>query len=187
MDYQSVLDSLADAIVVSGLDDCIIHLNPAAERLLGWTCAEVKGSSLKVLMPERMHAAHERGFNRFVATRRPHIMGRAVRVPALRKDGVEIEIELALSTFPRFDGNCCIVATIRDLSDRVELERHLRISRYLKAANAGAATLAQKLEVAHVVTTATTCLVEGLEAALGRIWLYEGPKNRLVLRSSAGL
>jgi PAS domain S-box-containing protein len=187
MQNFAVLDSLADAIVVGNLHDRIVYLNPTAERLLGWTCAEAKGESLKILMPVRMHDAHDRGFHRFVTTGQPHIMGRAVRVPALRKDGVEIQIELALSTFRFSDGEPSIIATIRDLSDRVELERHLRISKYLKAANEAAAALTERLDVAHVVRTAAASLVDGFDAALGRVWLCDPERNRLVLRSSAGL
>jgi PAS domain S-box-containing protein len=82
---------------VGDLDGRIVHLNPAAERLLGWKAVDVEGQSMKVLMSARMHAAHSEGFQRFVTTRQPRIMGRAVRVPALRKDGVEIDVELALS------------------------------------------------------------------------------------------
>jgi PAS domain S-box-containing protein len=183
----AVLDSLADAIVVGDLEDRIVHVNPAAERLLGWTCHEARGESLKILMPARMHDAHDRGFRRFVATGEGRILGRAVRVPALRKDGTEIEIELALSTFRFGDGPTSIIATIRDLADRVELERHLQISKYLKAANKAAASLTETLDVAHVVRTAAASLVDGFDAALGRVWLLDASRGSLVLHASAGL
>jgi len=186
VDSLAVLNSLADAIVVGGVDDRIVHLNPAAERLLGWASADAKGQPLTVLMPERMREEHERGFTRFISTGKSQIMGRAVRVPALRKDGTEIEIELALSSFAFGDGQPCIVATIRDLVDRVEIERQLRISKYLKAANRAAAGLAEKLDVAHVVQTAAEGLVEGFDAALGRVWLFDRAQNRLVHIASAG-
>ena len=74
------------------------HLNPAAERLLGWRASEAEGQSRTVLMPSRMHARHIEAFGRFMATSEPRIIGRAVRVPAIRKDGVEIDMQLALST-----------------------------------------------------------------------------------------
>ena len=70
VNYLAVLNSLADAIVVGGVDDRIVHLNPAAERLLGWTSSEANGQPLTLLMPQRMHEAHERGFKRFIATYR---------------------------------------------------------------------------------------------------------------------
>lgn len=126
MDYRTVLNSLADSIVVGDLHDCIRHINPAAERLLGWTSSELEGQPLTVLMPKRMHAQHSRGVRHFVDTGQPRIMGRAVRVPALHKDGRELDIELALSTFSLAGGELAVVATIRDLADRVELERQLR-------------------------------------------------------------
>jgi PAS domain S-box-containing protein len=187
VNYRTVLDSLADAIVVGDLDGRIVHLNPAAERLLGWKAVDVEGQSMKVLMSARMHAAHSEGFQRFVTTRQPRIMGRAVRVPALRKDGVEIDVELALSPLAIGEERPLIVASMRDLSDRVELERQLRISRYLKAVSDSAAALTQELDAHHVMRTAADRLVTGFEAALGRVWLFDRDKNLLLLRASAGL
>jgi PAS domain S-box-containing protein len=188
VDYQTILDSLADAIVVADLGDRIVYINPAAERLLGWTRAEVVGQALTMLMPARMHALHLKGFQRFVETRNAHIMGRPVRVPAVRKDGREIDIELILSSLlPSPTGDQLIVATMRDLSDRVELERQLHVTRYLKAAAASTAALTAQLDVDHVVKAAATSLVAGFDAALGRVWLHDSSRNALILRASAGL
>lgn len=185
--HLTVLDSLSDAIVVGDLGDRIVHINPAAERLLGWTSAELEGRPLTLLMPERMHVQHTEGVRRFAATRTAKIMGKAVRVPALRKDGSEIDIELTLSTFELPGEAPAVIATMRDLAERVELERQLQITRYLRAATDGVARLTERLDVDHVVRTAAVVLVEGFDAALARVWLPDSARGALILRASAGL
>lgn len=124
LDYRLVLDSFADAVVASDESDCIVYVNQAVEKLLGWPRMELIGQPLGILMPSRMRGAHAEGFKRFIATHQPRIVGKAVRVPALHREGHEVDVELTLSAFRVGDGDL-IVASMRDLRDRVELERQL--------------------------------------------------------------
>ena len=122
---RQVLDALADATIAAGKDGKIVYANPAAERLLGWQNGALAGELLAVLMPARMHSAHGAGFERYMRTHEPHIMGKPVRVPARRRDGSELDVELTLSALEAPDGTTLIVASLRDLRDRVELEQQL--------------------------------------------------------------
>lgn len=117
--YRAVLDALGDATIVSDLDGRVAYANPAAQTLTGWQLDELAGQPLTLIMPERLRERHLAGFRRYVETRVPRMMGRAVRLPLLRRDGVEVEIELTLAKFP----DDLIIASLRDLRDRVELER----------------------------------------------------------------
>jgi PAS domain S-box-containing protein len=119
IDYRPVLDALADAVVVADRAGKIVHLNPAAEDLLGWRAGEVVARPLTILMPARLQAAHLAAFDRYVTTGTSRIMGRPIRVAALHKDGRELDIDLTLSELP----TGLIVAAMRDLRERVELER----------------------------------------------------------------
>src|SRR5437879_10015480 len=98
-DYRLILDALGDAVVAADGANRIVYVNPAAERLLGWPAAELLGRPITTIQPERMHAMHLAGFHRYVATRVPKLAGHAVRVPALRRDGTEIDVELSLAAF----------------------------------------------------------------------------------------
>src|SRR5262245_9912786 len=97
-DYMSVFEVLGDAVVVSSSSNRVEYVNPPAEKLLGWTAADLIGKPLTTIMPPRMHAAHQAAFDRYISTRVPRLMGRPVRVPALCKDGTEVDIELLLSS-----------------------------------------------------------------------------------------
>ncbi|MGE0550494.1 MAG: PAS domain S-box protein [Kofleriaceae bacterium] len=116
------LDRLGDGVVVTRADDRIHYVNEALTRLLGWSRGELVGAPLTTLMPERMRPSHNEGFKRFIATRESRIIGRPIRVPALHRDGGEVMIDLTLSVTPQSDGELAIVATLRDLRARMDLE-----------------------------------------------------------------
>lgn len=116
----------------------------------------------------------------------PHLLGRPVRVPALRYDGSEIDVELVISAHALEGQGALFVAALRDLGDRVELERQLAIGRHLKAATGAAARLTAHLDATHVVTTAVDVLVADFDAALARIWLHRADEGVLELVASAG-
>ncbi|MGV3719586.1 MAG: PAS domain S-box protein, partial [Actinomycetota bacterium] len=185
LDCQAVLDSLADAVVAANEDGEIFYVNRAAGRLLGWTSDELIGQPLTVIIPARLRQAHLIGINRYLATRQPRLLGRPVRVPALRKDGVEVEVELTLAAYHQH-GRMAFVGAIRDLSERVELERQLTISRYLRAATATAARLTSHLTVDEVLQAVVEMLVADFDGALARIWLCNSETGALELKASAG-
>jgi PAS domain S-box-containing protein len=188
LDYRQILDVFADAVVAADATGRIVYANAAAERLLGWPAGGLLGQPLTSLMPPRMHAAHQAGFARYLATRVPTLLGRPTRVPAVRRDGTELDIELTLAA-PPLPGQQgpLFVASMRDLGDRVELERQLRVTRFLHAAARAVATLSSLLDLERVVATVVDTLVADFDAALARVWLYEAETNTLHLRASAGL
>lgn len=128
------LDDLPGPLVAADAAGRIAYLNPAARRLFG---RSGEGEPLATLMPERMRRRHEEGFRRWRATRESRLLGRSVRVPALRGDGSEFEAELTLRMFRRPDGSELVVASLRDTTaepaparDVIELESRLERRMY---------------------------------------------------------
>jgi PAS domain S-box-containing protein len=186
LDYRLVLDAFADAVVAANGENRIVYVNGAAERLLAWSAGELVGRPLTDIIPPRLRSTHLSGFARYLVTREPRLLGRPVRVPALRSDGEEVEVELTLAAFQPAGGDL-FVASLRDLSERVELERQLTVTRQLRAAAEAAARLSSRLDVEHVLQTVVRTQVEEFEAALARVWLYEPDTHTLRLRASAGI
>lgn len=122
--YQAVLDGLSDAVVVADASGTIRYVNRSTESLLGAGAGELSSLPLTELVPLRLRAAHTAGLARYVATREPVLIGTAVQVPALRRDGTEVPVELTLSVVPvtpgstDVEGDLLFVASLRDLSDR---------------------------------------------------------------------
>jgi PAS domain S-box-containing protein len=54
---DAVLECAADAIVAFGIDRTVMLWNPAAERMFGWSAAEVVGFEPHII-PEELKAEH---------------------------------------------------------------------------------------------------------------------------------
>lgn len=129
---RAILEALGDAVIVSDASNTIVWANEAAGDLLDWGVLELLGQPLTTIIPERFHAAHLEGFQRYVRTREARIMNRAVRLPARRRDGSEVPIELVLKQVPGVQ-DTLVVGSLRSLQDRVELEvRSTVVSRLLE-------------------------------------------------------
>lgn len=183
----AAFDWLPDAVIAADERGRIVFVNGAAVRLLGWSADELRGRPLTTIMPARMHQAHEAGFSRYVTTGHSRMVGHPIRVPALRKDGTEVEAELVLSKASLASGTSFFVGTLRELADRVEVERQLRVIGHLRAVTAAGAHLTAALEVNRVIERAVEMLVDEFDAALARVWLKEPNAEVLNLRASAGL
>jgi PAS domain S-box-containing protein len=180
------LDALPDAVIVAGRDGRIVHANASVATLLGCDPAALIGRSLHEIQPERMHAAHDEAFARWARGGRPRLIGRPIRVPARRHDGREVDIEVNLSQLGEGEDRL-VLAVLRDLSERAELERQLTVLRHLRATTAASAQLWTRLDPVSVLDTLTSVLVDAFDSALARAWLYDRSDDSLTLVASAGM
>jgi PAS domain S-box-containing protein len=120
VDLHAVIERLADPLILADEAGTVALANQAAAKLFGTTVADLVGSPLTSLMPERFRDAHLAGFSRLLATGNgPLIDGPELRVVALRRDGAEVEIDLSLGMVgaPAEPG-FAVTATLRDVSER---------------------------------------------------------------------
>ncbi|WP_165799213.1 hybrid sensor histidine kinase/response regulator [Caulobacter zeae] len=111
----------SDAVIIVDERQTIRHWNAAAEAIFGISSDDALGQSLRMIIPERLRAGHDRGFARLCLGGRPTLSG-AVEVPALRRDGAEFPASLALSVW-RDSERTMIGAIIRDISEREALNQ----------------------------------------------------------------
>lgn len=52
--WYNVVESSKDAIIVQALDSTLVSLNPSAERLFGYSAAELIGCPVTVLFPPEL-------------------------------------------------------------------------------------------------------------------------------------
>lgn len=93
-----------DAVVVADVrSQEIVLWNAAAGDIFGYTPDEVVGRPLEVLVPPELRPQHRAGIARYRETGHgPLVDGdRPVEVPALRRDGQRIQVELKLSPLPQ--------------------------------------------------------------------------------------
>jgi PAS domain S-box-containing protein len=91
-------NKLLDAIVIPTLaldaTGRFSFMNRAAERLLAWTAAELIGRNFEEIVAPRFRAIH--GAPMFLWLKERAKQERSFRMPSLRRDGVEIEVECAV-------------------------------------------------------------------------------------------
>jgi PAS domain S-box-containing protein len=124
---RAILETAQDAIVIADASGRIIDFNRAATRMFGRTSDEVLGEPLTILMPERFHAAHGAGLQRYLDTREPRVIGDTVELAARRANGAEFPIELSLASFEH-DGETFFTGILSDISERKRAEEALRES-----------------------------------------------------------
>jgi two-component system sensor kinase FixL len=122
---QSILDTVPDAMVVID-DHGIVHsFSSAAERLFGYSAAEMIGQNVKVLMPTPYREEHDRYLQRYLQTGERRIIGVGRVVVGERKDGSTFPMELAVgemqSSSQRF-----FTGFVRDLTERQKTETRLQ-------------------------------------------------------------
>jgi PAS domain S-box-containing protein len=174
VDHADLLERLADAVVVAGPGMCILYANPAAEKLLGYGPGELTGRSVTDIVPTRLRAAHLAGVERFRTTgTRTLVDGRPTTVHALRADGTECPVELSLSAVPADDGTVRLVAVLRDLRERMELERHRALGSYLRASMDVSAQLQSAQSVEQALHDILPALCDRLDWDFAALWRVE--------------
>lgn len=187
VDFGTLLEAVPDAVLVADMSSTILYANGAAGRMLGWDSDDLVGRPLHAIQPERLHEAHDRGFHRYATTGVHTLFGVPVRLPARHADGSERDVELNLAEIHDAEGERLVVGVLRDLGERVELERQLDVLRYLQATTAAHARLWTHADPQLVLETLTDVLVQDFDAALARTWIHEPEANRLRMRTSGGL
>jgi len=125
--FRAVTESAKDAIISCDDIGNIMGWNAAAERLFGYTKAEIKGHPLTMLMPERFRNPHREGLARVAAGGVTHVIGKTVELAGLRKDCSEFPLELSLAQWQASDGQF-FTGFIRNITERKQKEEELRKS-----------------------------------------------------------
>jgi PAS domain S-box-containing protein len=124
----AILDSALDSIVTIDHQGLITEFNPAAERTFGYRREHVVGKRLAdVIIPPSLRETHLQGFARYLATGEAQMLGKRLETTAVRADGCEFPIELAITRIPT-DGPPAFTGFLRDITKRKRAEHELRRS-----------------------------------------------------------
>lgn len=124
---EQVVDAAPDGVVIVDREGTIRYWNRGAQRIFGFDAAEAVGSSLDVIIPERLRERHWEAFTTAVAKGESRYgADDLLAVPALRADGERISIEFTVVLVPGEDGIRYVGAVIRDVTERRARETELR-------------------------------------------------------------
>ena len=122
-----VLELIPDAVLITDQHGRVVHLNRRAERLFGYRQAELVGQSLDVLIPERYRGRHEVLRREYSQDPQPREMGSGVFLQLLRRDGLEIPVDISLQPWASPQGQL-VFAAVRDATLPKRREDALRAS-----------------------------------------------------------
>merc|ERR1712137_509722 len=94
---MGMLDQLVDGCVVISSDGYIEFFNKAAERMFGYSKANVTGKNVKVLMSGMYAARHDSYIQQYHRTGKAKVIGTTRNVLGKHKDGRNIPLELSVS------------------------------------------------------------------------------------------
>ncbi len=124
--FRAITTSASDGIIMLDNDGRISFWNEAAEKLMGYSAAEALGMDLhRCLAPRRYHEDFSKAFPRFQVSGEGNVLGRTQELVAIRKDGIEISVELAISSV-YLDGRWNAVGILRDVTERKRAESELQ-------------------------------------------------------------
>lgn len=113
---SAVLNTIVDAVIAIDTRGIVQLFNPAAEKLFGYSQAEVTGRNVKLLMPSPDHEAHDGYLANYLRTGIKKIIGIGREVMGKRKNGELFPLYLSVGEAP-LGQERLFVAVLHDLTE----------------------------------------------------------------------
>ncbi len=169
----AILETALDCIIAMDHHGNIIEFNPSAERTFGHRRADVIGQELATLIiPLGQREAHREGLARHLATGEGPVLGKRIEMIALRADGSEFPVELAITRIPTA-GPPQFTAYLRDISARLHTEQ-LRSVLF-----AVTHYLSQALDIGEAASGVLRAVCENLRWDVGFFWTVNDDSSAL--------
>lgn len=183
---RSVVNHSVDAIFTIDERGIIQSCGGAVQSIFGYSCSEVIGKSVNMLMPEPVRSQHDNYLMNYLRTGISKIIGTVREVVGVRKDSSLVPLELAVTEF-RLDGRRFFTGILRDVSQRKKVEDELR--RQTRAAQLSADRMSAIHETFVILASATSLkeatsrilesLCINLGWQVGEFWQVDKNSNRL--------
>ncbi len=170
--FRLLSENASSAIVQANAEGKITYWNPAAERIFGYTRAEILGRNAHAtLTPQRYRERAAAGFAHFAKTGLGEVLNTTLEIEALRKDGSEFPVELSVSGV-RIRGIWHSIAVIRDITERKRFAAEMEYrSALLHAVSVAAKELLTAPSLEN--TMATVLRTVGQAARVDRMNVFE--------------
>ncbi len=184
-DYlQGLIDNSADAIVTTDLDGRVISWNSGAERIFGYTAAEVIGNSLPIIP----HFLRDMEYGYIEQILRGETL-RHLETVRTTKQGAMIDVSITLSPIKNAAGSVIGISRIaRDITEKKRTEKELlRKNNHLQRLFFISSAMRGTLEVdrvLHMVLAAVT-ISDGL--GFNRAMLFLVDEEHGVIRGAMGV
>ncbi len=120
--YRSLINSSADAIVISDLNGKTSYVNPSFTQIFGWTPDEIEGKEIPFI-PAAVKPEHNHMISEIINSGNSW---QDIETRRYTKDNRVLEVSLSISRYDDHEGNPAgILYLLRDISERKQLEGQL--------------------------------------------------------------
>lgn len=123
--FQSMIESVPNAIVLINKEGKIGYVNSQTERLFGYPRTELVGQWIEILIPRRYRDSHPDFRNSFFSSPSVRAMGAGRELFAVKKDSSEFPVEIGLNPLITADGTL-VLASIIDITERKKAEERFK-------------------------------------------------------------
>lgn len=175
---QAILETVPDAMVTIDETGIIESFSATAEKVFGYSAAEVIGRNVAMLMPVAEAALHNEYLARYRETGKRWAIGNTRRVTGRRKDGSEFPHELSVGEASA-NGRRIFTGFIRDLTEREDGERHLReLQSELSQISRVSAVATLATALAHELNQPLTAIAGYVQTAAALIPSPQGSRDQ---------
>jgi PAS domain S-box-containing protein len=122
--FQTLAETSREGIVIASTTGIIQFINPAIEKLFGYSRGELIGETVKRLMPPEQSLAHDGYMKNYLHTGFAKIIGKGRQLTAMRKDGKRFPIYLSIGDIKTKHARL-FAAVIVDISEQQQLQREI--------------------------------------------------------------
>lgn len=119
---RAVVDHVLDGIITINDDGIMESVNPAAERIFGYTADKMIGQHFTRLVPEADRAEYQDYLKKHLMVSRGRPIGFGLEITGQLQDGSTFPMELGLSHM-WIDGRYIFIGIIRDITERKNIEQ----------------------------------------------------------------
>ncbi len=124
---RAIVDMSLDGVISTDEEGTVVGWNPAAENIFGYSEREALGKTVdELIVPEKYRHFHREGFKKLAASGRTGLIGDRIERPALRKDGGELPIGIAVVA-QKVSNHLMMIAFTKDLTERKKTEERDRL------------------------------------------------------------
>ncbi len=120
-----LLNSIPEALIVINDEGNVVKWNPQAEKMFGWTLAEVTGKPIeKLILPEQYKEKYVGGLRNFLKTGKWPLNNKTIELSVINRKKEEFDVKITIEP-ALINDKYIFIAFIENISERKIMEREI--------------------------------------------------------------
>ncbi|MFA5575467.1 MAG: PAS domain S-box protein [Brumimicrobium sp.] len=123
--YKILFEGIREGLILVDINGIIVDLNKPANSMFGYENDELIGKNIDQLVPAAKRSSHSKQRKQYSHHPTTRLMGAALKLDGVKKNGEEFPVQVSLNPFKDTDGEDYVVTLISDITERRENEMKL--------------------------------------------------------------